>query len=122
MTSLCLLGPTLHARTVAILCFSCIWLHADSAIAQQSDGASRTPSISGDGRYIAFASDGSNLSILDDTNGVSDIFVRDTMLDVTSRVSLESSGAQANDASYNPVISDDGLRGVRIVRDQPRCG
>ena len=42
----------------------------------QSSGLSEQPAISGDGRYVAFQSFGSNL-VAGDTNGLEDIFVRD---------------------------------------------
>jgi hypothetical protein len=64
-------------------------------------------SISGDGRYVAFQSEASNL-VSSDTNGNDDIFVHDRQAGVTTRVSVDSSGAQANASSSAPVISDDG--------------
>ena len=42
----------------------------------QANGESQYPAIAPDGSYIAFQSGGDNL-VSDDTNGVSDIFVRD---------------------------------------------
>lgn len=42
----------------------------------QGDGESQLPSISADGRYVAFASEASNL-VPGDTNGWSDVFVHD---------------------------------------------
>lgn len=73
---------------------------------------SSLPSISADGRYIAFASSASNL-VSDDTNGLSDIFVRDRQTGTTERVSISSDGRQATGSSYanktlNPSISADG--------------
>jgi len=65
------------------------------------------PSISADGRYVAFYSNASNL-VADDTNGVSDIFVHDRVSDSTERVSVSSDAMQANQASYPPSISADG--------------
>lgn len=61
----------------------------------QSNGASFYPSISGDGRYVAFASNATNL-VAGDTNGRSDVFVYDTKSHKTRRASLSSRGAQAN--------------------------
>jgi Tol biopolymer transport system component len=51
--------------------------------------------ISGDGRYVAFHSDASNL-VPGDTNRVFDIFVRDRLAGETSRVSVSNTGAEAN--------------------------
>jgi len=54
------------------------------------------PSISPDGRFVAFASPASNL-VPGDTNNRSDIFVRDTLANTTTRISVNSAGNQAND-------------------------
>jgi hypothetical protein len=59
------------------------------------------PSISDDGRYVAFVSDASNL-VPADTNGTADVFVRDRQLGTTERVSVDSGGAQGNDSSSAP--------------------
>lgn len=64
-------------------------------------------SISADGRFVAFLSSASNL-IAGDTNGKPDIFVRDRQSGQTTRVSVDSSGAQANDYSVTTSISADG--------------
>jgi Tol biopolymer transport system component len=71
------------------------------------NGASFNPSISSDGRYVAFVSYASNL-VSDDTNGKSDIFVRDRNTGTTSRVSRSSAGVQGDDWSYGASISADG--------------
>ncbi len=73
----------------------------------QGNGASRHAAISADGRYVAFYSYATNL-VADDINGVVDIFVHDMNDGTTTRVSLDSSGSQVNDASYYPSISADG--------------
>jgi Tol biopolymer transport system component len=73
----------------------------------QANGHSTIASISGDGRYIAFDSEARNL-VSGDTNGASDIFVHDMQTKTTTRLSVNSSGGQANRASSNPVISEDG--------------
>jgi len=65
------------------------------------------PSISSDGRYVAFESLASNL-VPNDTNILSDIFLRDTASGTTSRVSVSSTGIQGNSESSNPSISSDG--------------
>ena len=72
----------------------------------QSNGDSFVPSLSDDGRYVAFQSDGGNL-VPGDTNAVTDIFVRDRVGGTTERVNLDSSGAQANGASSIPFLSAD---------------
>jgi Tol biopolymer transport system component len=83
-----------------------------SRVSVSSDGAqgnddSQWPSISADGRYVAFQSRASNL-VAGDTNGVSDTFVHDRETGQTSRVSVASNGTQGNSWSYEPSISADG--------------
>ncbi len=73
----------------------------------QGNGFSRDPSISGDGRYVAFSSVASNL-VADDTNDVQDVFVHDRQTGLTERVSVDSDGAQANGYSGYPAITADG--------------
>ncbi|MBI5097804.1 MAG: PD40 domain-containing protein [Nitrospirae bacterium] len=70
------------------------------------NGASSAPSISSDGRYVAFESTANNLAA--DTNGVTDIFVYDRNAEITTRVSVSSSGIQGDIGSYSPSISSDG--------------
>ncbi|MCE9579264.1 MAG: tandem-95 repeat protein [Deltaproteobacteria bacterium] len=79
------------------------------AAGAQGNGASGTPSISADGRYVAFGSTSTNL-VAGDTNGKTDIFVRDRVAHTTTRVSVGSAGAQATGLSSFPAISDDGQR------------
>lgn len=68
---------------------------------------SRAPAISADGRFVAFASGASNL-VGDDANGTADIFVHDLLTDATERVSVDSTGQEANSFSFAPAISADG--------------
>lgn len=73
----------------------------------QADGASFTPAISADGRWVAFASSASTL-VAGDTNGTEDVFVYDRVNRSTERVSLSGAGEQGNGDSYGPAISADG--------------
>ena len=73
----------------------------------QGNGSSFVPAISADGRYVAFYSDASNL-VAGDTNGARDVFVRDLQTGETTRVSVSSSGAEANGDSFAPALSSDG--------------
>ena len=77
--------------------------------APPGNGDSVNPAVSGDGRYVAFASDASNL-VAGDTLGHKDVFVRDRQAGTTKRVSIASgvNGAQANGNSDSPGISADG--------------
>jgi len=72
-----------------------------------SEASGALPSISADGRYVAFTSRASNL-VTGDTNNVQDIFVRDRRNGQTTRVSVAGGGAQGNDNSQHPSISADG--------------
>lgn len=83
-------------------------------VGAQSNGESRYPSISADGRYISFESDAGNL-VAGDTNGVSDIFVHDRVTGTTTRVSVDSSGAQAIAAST--AVGTDSLISSAISAD-----
>ncbi|MFN8386781.1 MAG: hypothetical protein U0X92_10220 [Anaerolineales bacterium] len=85
------------------------------ALGTQANDASKRSSISGDGRFIAFESDASNL-IANDTNAATDIFVKDRQTGEVTRVSVDSSGAQANEGSGGAAISNDG-RYVAFISD-----
>lgn len=66
-----------------------------------------SPSISQDGRYVAFASQATNL-VSPASNGQTQIFVRDRLNNSTTEVSVSSSGTEGNSYSRNPRISADG--------------
>jgi Tol biopolymer transport system component len=89
-----------------------------SSDGKQVRGPSSEPTITADGRYVAFASYAANL-VADDTNTCAtvgqrekvacrDVFVRDRATGKTERVSVSSTGEQANGYSNNPTISADG--------------
>jgi uncharacterized repeat protein (TIGR01451 family) len=63
------------------------------------------PSISADGRFVAFDSNATNL-VKQDRNNAEDVFVRDRLTGTTTRVSVTSSGAEASGST--PAISADG--------------
>lgn len=71
------------------------------------NAASLEPAISGDGNLVAFRSAASDL-VTGDTNARLDIFVRDMSAGTTERVSVSSSGDEANQNSHEPSISNDG--------------
>ncbi len=73
----------------------------------QGNELSIKPSISADGRYVAFESWARNL-VIGDTNNKEDIFVHDRSTGATTRVSVASDGTQGNDESDVPFISADG--------------
>jgi Tol biopolymer transport system component len=78
-----------------------------SSAGAESDGVSYPESISPDGRFVAFESDASTL-VAGDTNGFTDIFVRDRQTGTTRRVSVSSAGAEGDGDSYSASISSDG--------------
>ena len=73
----------------------------------ESNHHSDVATISSDGRFVSFTSWASNL-VLDDTNGVQDVFVHDRQTGQTTRVSVDSSGIQGDEHSYNWSISING--------------
>ena len=73
----------------------------------QADGTSGSPSLSDNGRFVAFTSAATNL-VPGDTNGRQDIFVRDRWTGTNKRVSVGPGGAQANKQSYYTSMSSDG--------------
>jgi hypothetical protein len=79
----------------------------------EPNGDSRAPAISADGRFVAFASDASDL-VERDFNNVTDIFLRDTCVNApedctpaTTRISVGPDGIEANGASESPSLSPD---------------
>jgi hypothetical protein len=73
----------------------------------QANNTSRSASISGDGRFVAFHSFATNL-VPPDTNPDFDIFVHDQQTGTTSLANVASDGTQANSSSVRPSISGDG--------------
>ncbi len=73
----------------------------------QTNSASNNPAISGNGTYVAFSSDATNL-ITSDTNGFSEIYVVNVLTGTLARMSLASDGTQANGGSFKPAISTTG--------------
>jgi TolB protein len=78
-----------------------------SGVAAQAVGDSYDTSLSSDGRYVAFTSDAANL-VPGDTNGNSDVFVRDRRSRAITRASLSSIGVEGNDFSAGPALAPDG--------------
>jgi len=71
----------------------------------QGDGASTSPSISGDGRYVVFVSNSTNF--VAGANG-GNVYVRDRQTNETCQVSLAEGLMQVTGDSVNPTISRDG--------------
>jgi Tol biopolymer transport system component len=93
---------------------TCVSVDSSGALGNnQSTG----PSISDDGRYVAFQSDATNLVPGDQGFNV-DVFVHDLLTGQTTLQSVNSSGVQANQSSYFPALSGDG----RYVAFQSTAG
>ena len=78
-----------------------------SAVEEQGTLNSYSPSLSADGRYVAFGSYASNL-VPGDTNDVADIFVYDRTTKKIERVSVNDADEQGNFNSFYPSLSADG--------------
>jgi Tol biopolymer transport system component len=72
-----------------------------SSTGEQANNISQSPTISPDGRYVAFVSFATNL-VPNDTNNQADVFVHDRVTRETRRISVGSIGEQANQESRNP--------------------
>jgi Tol biopolymer transport system component len=78
-----------------------------SSASGEADGDSFYPSLSADGRFVAFGSWATNL-VARDSKGYLDIFVHDRWTGITSIVSASGTGGAANQNSVHPSISSDG--------------
>jgi Tol biopolymer transport system component len=74
----------------------------------QGDAPSTRPTVSANGQVVAFLSDATNL-VPGDTNGRTDVFVRNRMAGMTERVSISSDEVQADGTSQDP-----GVRGLTV--------
>lgn len=80
------------------------------------NGASSRPAIRADGAQVVFASLSDNLQTAQslptgppiDTNGTSDVYLRDRLQQITNLVTKNLAGIAATGASIDPVLSDDG--------------
>ena len=85
-----------------------IEVSTDAAGAWTNASASATGrALSADGRFVVFNSTASNL-IAGDTNGVNDVFIKDTLTGEIARLSVGAAGVQGNGASNGARISPDG--------------
>lgn len=73
---------------------------------EPANGVSGVPHLSADARYLVFSSNASNL-VRNDTNEAGDVFVHDRQTGKTTRVSINSSGEEANSSSTVLAMSPD---------------
>jgi Tol biopolymer transport system component len=71
------------------------------------DSGGVEPSISTDGRYVAFRSEASDL-VPDDGNNTDDIFLRDLQAGTTVRASVDTAGGDPDGGSEDPSVNGDG--------------
>jgi len=86
-----------------------------SSAGAQGNGASNTPifpvlGISDDGKIVVYETLATNFDPYGDTNGVTDVYVYNTVAKTTSRMSVSGSGAEANNFSVEITISGDGKK------------
>ncbi|MCA9995482.1 MAG: PD40 domain-containing protein, partial [Anaerolineales bacterium] len=95
-----------NAANASLAPASSIELVSKSSSGTLGNAISASSDVSDDG-IVVFASSASNL-VTGDTNGLSDVFYRDTVLGTTKRISVSATGQQGNGGSTRPVISSDG--------------
>ncbi|WP_404286112.1 hypothetical protein ACD578_14750 [Microvirga sp. RSM25] len=84
-----------------------VTLVTNTADGTQGNGRSYDARFSADGHFVVFTSEASNL-VADDTNGVSDVFLKDLTTGAITRLSTAANGAQTDFDSYTPLFSPDG--------------
>ena len=87
---------------------TCELISINAAGTGTANGGSYDCDVSGDGRYVAFESEASNLGPAD-TNGWNDVYVRDRTSATNFLCSKSTGGGSGNYASYDPVISSNGV-------------
>ena len=87
--------------------YATIRVNVSSSGAEANGTPVSAPAVSQSGRFVAFDSNATTL-IAGDSNNASDVFVRDTQTNTTTRVSVATGGAESNGPSFGPSLSDDG--------------
>jgi Tol biopolymer transport system component len=100
---------TLASLTTLASGQSTFMVSVDTPGNNEGNGKSLLPSLSADGRYVVFESNANNLAG-GDTNGATDILLRDRLANSTERVNVGtgSPGVQCDGDSFGPRISADG--------------
>jgi Tol biopolymer transport system component len=73
----------------------------------EATGSSNEPSLSANGRFVAFASNAPNL-VANDHNAKEDIFVHDRRKKRTRRMSIRTDGGEGSNSSFEPAITANG--------------
>ncbi|WP_430911498.1 DUF4214 domain-containing protein [Methylobacterium sp. sgz302541] len=94
-------GPNDATGTVTVV--------STSAAGVPGNLQSTHPVFSPDGRHVAFVSNANNL-VTADTNGTSDIFLKDLTTGAITLVSANAAGIEGDSGSFNPVFSADGTK------------
>jgi Ca2+-binding RTX toxin-like protein len=84
-----------------------ITLASTSSDGKQANSYSSNAQVSDDGRYVVFTSKANNL-VSGDTNGEPDIFCKDMVTGVVTRLSTAAAGQQGSSSSDAPQMSPDG--------------
>ena len=85
----------------------------NSATGLIANATSKSKSVSGDGHYVIFESNATNL-VTGDTNAQADVFMKDTQTGAITRVSTATGGIQAMGGGHGADVSADG-RYVMLV-------
>jgi Tol biopolymer transport system component len=96
--------PDVFVRDRLLGTTTCI---SNGSVGGFSSGGGSYASMSSDGRFIAYHSDGPDL-VPGDTNFTTDVFVHDRLFGSTERASVDAGGVQANAGSHYGVISASG--------------
>lgn len=102
---------------------SFVWWRSTDTVTRESLGAAgnqllaetSATSLSGDGRYLTFSNSDPSV-VTGDTNGVSDVFVRDLHVRSNSRISQSAAGIEGNATSYEGALNADGSVAVFITK------
>lgn len=80
----------------------------------QSNGESQFPTVSSNGKYVAYHSTSTNL-VTGDTNGFRDVFVRNRTAGTTLRASVATSGTEASNTSGFATVAQNDASGALVA-------